>query len=138
MSSTTREMWSGELTGSRAEKKLGMPLPEMTFGNNSLVLHYDPSSSTSQLSTSIQSTQITSTATDGSENGAGPSTARRIVFDAMQALESVAVGEGWEERVGGGVKVSMADKWSKRRSVQIAIHSLPASRWTVWPESGWC
>jgi type 2A phosphatase activator TIP41 len=29
----------------------------------------------------------------------------------------VATGEGWEERVGGGVKVSMAEQWGKNRCV---------------------
>lgn len=37
-----------------------------------------------------------------------------IVFDTLSALGEVATGEGWEERVGGGVLVSMADKWAKR------------------------
>lgn len=37
-----------------------------------------------------------------------------IAFDAISALREVAVGDGWEERVGGGVLVSMAESWSKR------------------------
>lgn len=65
-----------------AEKELCLPLPEMTFGNNSLALHFDGGVS--------------------------------IVFDTLSALREVAVGDGWEERVGGGVLVSMAETWSKR------------------------
>jgi type 2A phosphatase activator TIP41 len=38
-----------------------------------------------------------------------------MVFDTMDALRMVAAGEGWEERVGGGVLVSMAETWSKGR-----------------------
>jgi type 2A phosphatase activator TIP41 len=73
----------------------------MTFGNNSLSLTYDPSTSYSR---SFQSHQ---------GNGEGSSCLR---FDTLKALEGVAVGEGWEERVGGGVKVSMAESWGKSRS----------------------
>jgi type 2A phosphatase activator TIP41 len=69
------------------EKELGLPLPEMTFGNNSLVLEYGP-------------------------EGEG---CTGIAFDTMHALAGVATGEGWEERVGGGVLVSMAETWSKGR-----------------------
>ena len=36
---------------------------------------------------------------------------------ALDALAEVAVGEGWEQRVGGGVKVSMAEAWGKSRYV---------------------
>lgn len=64
------------------EKELCLPLPEMTFGNNSLALTF--------------------------EGGV------HIAFDAISALREVAVGDGWEERVGGGVLVSMAESWSKR------------------------
>lgn len=39
-------------------------------------------------------------------------------FDALESLRAVAVGEGWEERVGGAVLVSMADKWSGHRWVK--------------------
>ena len=38
-----------------------------------------------------------------------------LSFDAIGALAGVATGEGWEERVGGGVKVSMAETWGKNR-----------------------
>jgi type 2A phosphatase activator TIP41 len=37
-----------------------------------------------------------------------------ISFDGISALREVAVGDGWEDRVGGGVLVSMAESWSKR------------------------
>ncbi|WWC68108.1 uncharacterized protein I206_102029 [Kwoniella pini CBS 10737] len=79
------------------ERLLNLPLPEMTFGNNSIKLTYTPSSSSSHLS---------STTTDKVE----------IKFDSLEALADVATGEGWEERIGGGVKVSMADKWSTKTS----------------------
>lgn len=36
-------------------------------------------------------------------------------FSALGSLAQVAVGEGWEERVGGGVQVSMAESWGKNR-----------------------
>jgi type 2A phosphatase activator TIP41 len=39
----------------------------------------------------------------------------RLTWNALDALAEVAVGEGWEERVGGGVQVAMAEKWSKGR-----------------------
>ncbi|WVQ69447.1 uncharacterized protein L199_007664 [Kwoniella botswanensis] len=83
-----------------AEKSLNLPLPEMTFGNNSLRLSYSPSSSSSSSSTS----------NDKDENGV------QLRFDSIEALSGVATGEGWEERVGGGVKVSMAEKWSSKSS----------------------
>jgi type 2A phosphatase activator TIP41 len=88
----------------------------MTFGNNSLVLTYDPSPS----STNASSLPVT----DG-----GGSEARRqeeivqIKFETLEALAGVATGEGWEERVGGGVKVAMAEQWGKNRSV--CVHMLP-------------
>ena len=74
-----------------AEKSLNLPLPEMTFGNNSLHLTYRPASSSENLV--------------------------ELRFATLDALAGVAVGEGWEERVGGGVKVSMAETWGKSRSV---------------------
>jgi len=73
----------------RAEKRLSLPLPEMTFGNNSLLLTY---------------------------NGEEETTMR---FSGLEALAEVGVGEGWEERVGGGVLVSMAETWGKNRYVQV-------------------
>nr|ODO04454.1 hypothetical protein L204_00814 [Cryptococcus depauperatus CBS 7855] len=75
-----------------AEKLLSLPLPEMTFGNNSLSLTYNPSAPLTTTS-SIE-----------------------IRFQAKDALAGVATGEGWEERVGGGVLVSMAERWSKNKS----------------------
>lgn len=70
----------------RAEKRLNLPLPEMTFGNNSLLLTY--------------------------QGGDEETTFR---FNGLEALAEVGVGEGWEERVGGGVLVSMAETWGKNR-----------------------
>jgi type 2A phosphatase activator TIP41 len=69
----------------RAEKRLNLPLPEMTFGNNSLVLKFE-----------------------GDEEVI-------MRFNGLEALAEVGVGEGWEERVGGGVLVSMAESWGKNR-----------------------
>ncbi|WVQ79908.1 hypothetical protein IAT38_002008 [Cryptococcus sp. DSM 104549] len=89
-----------------AEKSLNLPLPEMTFGNNSLSLVYDPSASSSS---SIQ-------------EGSAPAEwlvcgdQVELRFATLDALAGVAVGEGWEERVGGGVLVSMAEKWGRNRA----------------------
>jgi type 2A phosphatase activator TIP41 len=92
----------------RAEKRLNLPLPEMTFGNNSLTLTYAPSSSSSP---SAQSA-LGETASPSDPEVIGIS----ISWNALDALAQVAVGEGWEERDGGGVQVAMAEKWSKGRS----------------------
>jgi len=73
----------------RAEKRLNLPLPEMTFGNNSLLCTYN--------------------------DGSNEVTMR---FNGIEALSEVGVGEGWEDRVGGGVLVSMAESWGKNRYVQ--------------------
>ena len=91
----------------RAEKQLSLPLPEMTFGNNSLVLSFDPSSSTTRSPTTSSSTQ--DKALDGTDDKLD------LSFHTIEALAGVATGEGWEERVGGGVKVSMAEQWGKNR-----------------------
>jgi hypothetical protein len=72
----------------RAEKRLNLPLPEMTFGNNSLLCTYN--------------------------DGSNEVTMR---FNGIEALSEVGVGEGWEERVGGAVLVSMAESWGKNRYV---------------------
>lgn len=72
----------------RAAEHLDIPLPEMTFGNNSLDLTYAPDQTSALLS---------------------------LNFSALQALADVATGEGWEERNGGGVQVSMAEHWSQNR-----------------------
>lgn len=71
-----------------AEKRLNLPLPEMTFGNNSLLCTYK----------------------DGSNEIS-------MRFNGIEALAEVGVGEGWEERVGGGVLVAMAESWGKNRYV---------------------
>ncbi len=83
----------------RAEKSLNLPLPEMTFGNNSLSLSHASSSSASSPS-SLPNTDHAPIS---------------ICFSTLDSLAEVAVGEGWEERVGGGVKVSMAEAWGKSR-----------------------
>ncbi len=82
-----------------AERELCLPLPEMTFGHNSLTLEYNQSSGSRFAHE------------DAPTSDSGPV---RIAFEAMEALRLVATGEGWEERVGGGVLVSMAETWSKR------------------------
>lgn len=87
-----------------AEKSLNLPLPEMTFGNNSLDLLYSPSSSSTGSSSTGPASISTSAPTE-------------IRFSTLDALAKVAVGEGWEERVGGGVQVSMAEAWGKSRCV---------------------
>lgn len=72
----------------RAAEHLDIPLPEMTFGNNALDLTYAPEQSSAPLS---------------------------LGFSALAALAAVPTGEGWEERNGGGVQVSMAEHWSQNR-----------------------
>ena len=83
----------------RAEKRLNLPLPEMTFGNNSLLLKYQGDE------------EIT------------------MRFNGLEALAEVGVGEGWEERIGGGVLVSMAETWGKNRYV-LLYRLLPVLRAT--------
>jgi type 2A phosphatase activator TIP41 len=78
----------------------------MSFGNNSLTLSYDPSTSYSS----------TSALSPSASNSAGESSTS-LRFQTLEALGGVAVGEGWEERIGGGVKVSMAESWGKSRLV---------------------
>jgi len=60
----------------------------MTFGNNSLDLVYAPD----QTSTPLE-----------------------LRFTSLTALSHVATGEGWEDRIGGGVQVAMAEQWSQNR-----------------------
>ena len=118
------------------EKELNLPLPEMTFGNNSLVLEYDTESSgsssnstTSSLpsaATAQPSASATSALSSGAESASGQAPPRaklRLEWNTMESLAGVATGEGWEERVGGGVKVSMADTWGKNRSTPSALLS---------------
>lgn len=76
----------------------------MTFGNNSLVLTYDPNSQ--------NKANVSDTAKPDST---GNTEIVGIKFDTLEALAGVATGEGWEERVGGGVKVAMAEHWGKNR-----------------------
>jgi hypothetical protein len=64
----------------------------MTFGNNSLDLVYAPD----QASTPLE-----------------------LRFTSLAALSNVATGEGWEDRVGGGVQVAMAEHWSQNRYVIV-------------------
>lgn len=87
-----------------AEKSLNLPLPEMTFGNNSLSLVYNPTTA-SPLDSTAASRYI------------AVSTEARVdlSFKTLDALAGVATGEGWEDRVGGGVLVSMAEKWGKNK-----------------------
>jgi type 2A phosphatase activator TIP41 len=82
------------MLNSSAEKRLNLPLPEMTFGNNSLVLTYSPGPGTT---------------------GEGEVEMR---FNGLDALAEVGVGEGWEDRTGGAVLVAMAEFWGKNRYVK--------------------
>jgi type 2A phosphatase activator TIP41 len=79
-------------------------MPEMTFGNNALTLSYAPGPSSSSGGPSEL-------------NGEDPeaTTNVRLSFSALDALKAVATGDRWEERVGGGVKVSMAEVWGRSR-----------------------
>lgn len=40
-------------------------------------------------------------------------------FNGLNALAEVGTGEGWEERTGGAVLVSMAETWGKNRYVPL-------------------
>lgn len=98
-----------------AEKALSLPLPEMTFGNNSLVLTFEPSGFGSRASIPVTSAGPDSSAsTSAPDSSVAADSQIRLAFDTLTALGQVATGEGWEDRVGGGVLVSMAEKWSKR------------------------
>lgn len=72
------------LTASSAAAELDIPLPEMTFGNNSLTLQYTPSPSSPGIS---------------------------LRFDALLALSLIPKGTGWESATGGAVQVAMAQSW---------------------------
>lgn len=87
-----------------AEKSLNLPLPEMTFGNNSLSLVYNPTTPSP-----LDSTTTSRPTTVSLEEHFN------LSFKTLDALAGVATGEGWEERVGGGVLVSMAEKWGKNK-----------------------
>lgn len=87
-----------------AEKSLNLPLPEMTFGNNSLSLVYNPATPSPLDSTAASRPTAVS-----------PEAHISLSFKTLDALAGVATGEGWEERVGGGVLVSMAEKWGKNK-----------------------
>lgn len=87
-----------------AEKSLNLPLPEMTFGNNSLSLVYNPTTPSP-----LDSTTASTPTTVSLEERVN------LSFKTLDALAGVATGEGWEERVGGGVLVSMAEKWGKNK-----------------------
>ncbi|GHJ83980.1 hypothetical protein NliqN6_0382 [Naganishia liquefaciens] len=67
-----------------ASAELDIPLPEMTFGNNSLTLQYTPSPSSPGIS---------------------------LRFDALLALSLIPKGAGWESATGGAVQVAMAQSW---------------------------
>jgi len=66
----------------------------MPFGNNSLVLTYA---------------------------GQGEGEEVEMRFNGLDALAEVGVGEGWEDRTGGAVLVSMAETWGKNRLVPASL-----------------
>lgn len=53
-----------------------------------------------------------------------------LSFDTRGALRAVPVGEGWEERCGGGVLVSMADAWRNRTVDDVAAKPVRPHDWT--------
>ncbi|ORX34026.1 TIP41-like family-domain-containing protein [Kockovaella imperatae] len=132
ITATKRPILNGKEIDS-AEKRFGLPLPEMTFGNNSLVLIYDPTLPSSSSTSTTRSVNTRGSDDNAVSSAGGSSTNQRVVFDAMEALQGVAVGEGWEERVGGGVKVSMADKWSKSRRSPSLLSDTPVPEKPVRP-----
>lgn len=93
----------------------------MTFGNNALTLTYIPGSSSGSSSSSSSSSLISQAPhqaeIEAGATGKPDAGAVTITFNAIDALGEVSTGEGWEEKVGGGVRVSMADKWGKQRCV---------------------
>ncbi|KAL7419393.1 Tap42 interacting protein [Cryptotrichosporon argae] len=109
---TSRPILSGK-EADALEKELGLPLPEIVFGNNALVLTHTPASGSTNPSDAAESTTIR--------------------FDARGALGRVAIGEGWEQRVGGGVLVSAAEAWGKSRSTSSALSDVPMSTKPVRP-----
>lgn len=66
----------------------------MTFGNNSLDLVYAPDQTSKPL---------------------------ELRFTSLAALSRVATGEGWEDRIGGGVQVAMAEQWSQNRYDTVTL-----------------
>lgn len=88
----------------------------MTFGNNHLTLSYRPGSS-SRTGFSGEPSSSDPTAGQAGPSGGADGGALTISWNAVDALAECGVGEGWEERVGGGVQVSMAEQWSKPRYV---------------------
>jgi hypothetical protein len=46
-------------------------------------------------------------------------------FGAMDSLEKVKAGQGWEDE-GGGVKVKYAEEWGKTRYVEEVISAICA------------
>lgn len=47
-----------------------------------------------------------------------------MTFNGLEALAEVGTGEGWEDRTGGAVLVSMAETWGKNRYVHFTSHHL--------------
>lgn len=107
----------------------------MTFGNNSLILTYSPTSTSTTTSTS---TFTPDSASSGSMTAPIKEEEVRLSFNALDALSEVAVGEGWEERVGGGVRVAMAEHWGQNRYVRLkALHNPNGKRDNVEILANW-
>ncbi|OCF45736.1 hypothetical protein I317_00223 [Kwoniella heveanensis CBS 569] len=117
------------------EKQLNLPLPEMTFGNNHLRLTYSASEASATSSSSTYPSSSRPQARDSSTavTNIDINNTVELRFDTLEALAGVATGEGWEERVGGGVKVSMADKWKHRASPQSFLTDTPMASKPVKP-----
>ena len=93
----------------------------MTFGNNSLRLSYSPPSPSSTPST-------------GTGTGQSQGQDRvEIIFSALDALAEVGTGNGWEEVKGGGVLVSMADKWKGKSKAVSYLSNEPVAAVPVKP-----
>jgi type 2A phosphatase activator TIP41 len=90
----------------------------MTFGNNSLTLRYRPGPPPQHAQVAGQSSVV-------AQEQPSETSSVTLAWNALDALAEVAVGEGWEERVGGGVQVAMAEKWSKGRCVGFAFRTKP-------------
>ncbi|EIW71122.1 hypothetical protein M231_01757 [Tremella mesenterica] len=106
ITSTKRPILNGKEVEA-SEKTLNFTLPEMTFGNNSLSLTYDPHER--------ERDRV------------------EIVFSALNALSEVGVGEGWEEQKGGAVLVSMAESWKNRSAPSSYLSDTPMTPAPVKP-----
>lgn len=97
----------------RAQQRIGIPLPEITFGNNLVELCRHPGIKPDAHPTSEPASSIsTTTTTDPSHHALSSAGTARIAFETIEALARIdATGEH-------NIKVAYADKWAKSRNLQ--------------------